>query len=165
MLQRRCPLGNIDTYSQEIISKAPRTISDRVFLHADHHYFFVFISNSNNLFRVAFMLQSPCSSRCEIRTSLKWFHCVLCLLEFDRLCSHDRSIPAVTVWDALMWGAFGQPNTWGEKCAEIRTRLLSAQLFSKGNKTFLALSPKKLVFVLTVLAGRTMVDYPSATNK
>lgn len=45
------------------------------------------------------------------------------------------------------------------------TRLLSAQLLSKGS-TFLALS-KKLVFVLTVLAGRTMVDYPSTllTNK
>lgn len=53
--------------------------------------------------------------------------------------------------------AFGQPNTWGKNVLKLNKIALCPAV----------LRAKKLVFVLTVLAGRTMADYPSTlpTNK
>lgn len=38
----------------------------------------------------------------------------LCVL-LDRKCSRDSLVPVVGAGDALMWAAFGQPNTWGTR--------------------------------------------------
>lgn len=67
---------------------------------------------------------------------------------------------------AMLWcGLRSDSLILGEKCAEIEQDCFLPSCSPKA-QTFLAWA-KKLVFVLTVLAGRTMVDYPRTllTNK